>query len=336
MKLNDEIRGRMSAMLPRNARTVPGLPLSPGWGLLLALGAALISGLSIYLNAFAVKQLPDAALFTTLKNGVAALVLVGAALGMGAVGELRTIERRRWPLLIAVGVVGGSVPFVLFFSGLAQASAPSAAFIQKTLFLWVALLAVPFLGERLGPVPLVAVVVLLLGQALVMPPEGIVWGAGEAMILAATGLWAVEVVLAKRLLGGVSSGLLGAVRMGVGVVVLTGYLILSGKAGLVGSLTPAQLLWVLLTGLLLAGYVATWLAALKRAPASSVSSVLVVGAVITGILTAVSKGAAPSVPTVGGYILIVAAACAIVVWTRRAAIVVEGSVGPGARRARVA
>ena len=49
-----------------------------------------------------------------------------------------------------IGVIGGSVPFILFFNGLAMASAPSAAFIHKTLFVWVVLLAVPFLGERLG------------------------------------------------------------------------------------------------------------------------------------------------------------------------------------------
>ena len=49
-----------------------------------------------------------------------------------------------------VAVVGGSVPFVLFFEGLARAEATQAAFIQKTLVVWVALLAVPLLHERLG------------------------------------------------------------------------------------------------------------------------------------------------------------------------------------------
>src|SRR5690349_24344240 len=44
-----------------------------------AVGAALISGLAIYLNGFAVKQLPDAAVYTTLKNAVAAVILIAAA-----------------------------------------------------------------------------------------------------------------------------------------------------------------------------------------------------------------------------------------------------------------
>ena len=47
-------------------------------------------------------------------------------------------------------MIGGSVPFVLFFEGLARAEATQAAFIQKTLVVWVALLAVPLLRERFG------------------------------------------------------------------------------------------------------------------------------------------------------------------------------------------
>jgi drug/metabolite transporter (DMT)-like permease len=287
------------------------VPVGIGWGIALAVGAALISGLAIYLNAFAVKQLPDAAVYTTLKNGVAAIVLIAAALGLGAARDVRAIERRRWPALLAVGVVGGSVPFILFFSGLAQASAPSAAFIQKTLFVWVGLLAVPFLGERLGIAPLLGIAALLVGQALVLPPDGIVWGTGETLILAATLFWAVETILVKRVLRSIPSHAVAALRMTVGLVVLVLYLALSGKLGVIVALGPAQWSWVLLTGVILAAYVGTWFAALKRASASVVTSVLVLGAVVTGLLSAVSKGAAPSPSVVLGYIFIVAAATLI-------------------------
>jgi drug/metabolite transporter (DMT)-like permease len=76
---------------------------------------------------------------------------------------------------------------------------------------------------------------------------------------------------------------------------------------------------VLLTGLILAGYVGTWFAALQRAPASVVTSVLVPGAVVTGILTAVSKGAPASPTVVVGYLLVVAAATLIAISALRAA-----------------
>jgi drug/metabolite transporter (DMT)-like permease len=314
----------MFARADRWAKPAIAIPHGSGWGVALAFGAALISGLAIYLNAFAVKQLPDAAVFTTLKNAVAAIILIGAALGLGAGRDIRAIQRRRWPALIAVGVIGGGVPFILFFTGLAQASAPSAAYIQKTLFVWVGLLAVPFLGERLGIASLIGIAGLLIGQALVLPPDGIVWGTGETLILVATLFWAVETILVKRLLGSIPSQVVAVIRMTVGLVVLLGYLALSGKAGFLLTLSPLQSGWAALTGLILAGYVGTWFAALARAPASVVTSVLVLGAVATGILSAVSKGAAPSPTVVAGYVLIVAAAVVIATWSRRAARDVEG------------
>ena len=111
-----------------------------------------------------------------------------------------------------IGVIGGSLPFLLFFGGLAQASAPSAAFIHKTLFIWVAILAVPLLGERLGLVQLGALAVLLVGQAMILTPAGVAWGMGETMIAAATLLWAGETIVARRVLRTVPAAVVGAAR----------------------------------------------------------------------------------------------------------------------------
>jgi drug/metabolite transporter (DMT)-like permease len=309
----------MFSRTDRPGRPAIEIPLGVRWGVGLAFGAALISGLAIYLNGFAVKQMADAAVFTTLKNAVAAIVLVTAAVGVGGMRAVRAIDHRQWPAVLAVGVIGGSVPFILFFTGLAQASAPSAAFIQKTLFIWVALLAVPFLGERLGIASLFGLCVLLAGQALILPPDGITWGTGETLILAATVFWAIETVLVRRLLGSIPGSLMAALRMGVGLIVLVAYLVVAGKLPIVAGLSAAQWGWVLLTGLVLASYVGTWFAALQRAPASVVTSVLVPGAVVTGVLSAVSNGAAPSPTVVLGYLLIIAAASLVAMSAVRAA-----------------
>ncbi len=277
-------------------------------GALLALGTAAISGLAVYLNAFGVKLVPDAAVYTTAKNGVAAIILVALALAAGAGREARTLDGRRQAGLLAIAVIGGSVPFVLFFSGLAVATAPTAAFIHKTMFIWVAVMAVPLLGERLGYLPIAALGILLAGQALIAPPTGMGWGAGETMIAAATILWSIEVVLAKRLLSDVTPQLLGAARMGLGLVVLVGYLAISGKVGGLVAISGEAWLWVLVTGGLLAGYVTTWFAALRLAAATTVTSILVVAAVVTGVLTTVSKGTAPDPRVVVGYLLVLAGA----------------------------
>ena len=275
-------------------------------GALLALGTAAISGLSIYLNAFGVKQVPDAAVYTTLKNGVAAFLLVGVALSVRGAPQVRRLDGRGRLGVLAIAIIGGSVPFLLFFTGLAMATAPTAAFIHKTLFIWVAVMAVPLLGERFGLIQVGALATLLVGQLLIAPPTGVSWGGGETMILAATFLWSVEVVIAKRLLSGsgISPSVLGAARMGIGFVILVGYLVLTGRAGGLVALGPDAWFWVLVTGTLLAGYVATWYAALALAPATVVTSVLVAAAVVTGVLSAVSKGAAPDIVVVGGYLLV--------------------------------
>jgi drug/metabolite transporter (DMT)-like permease len=286
-------------------------------GVVLALGTAAISGFSVYFNSFGVKLVPDAAVYTTAKNGVAAIVLVGLALALGAAREARVLDARRRTGLLVIAVIGGSVPFVLFFSGLAIATAPTAAFIHKTLFIWVALMAVPLLGERLGLIQVGAFGLLFASQVLIAPPTGLGWGAGETMIAAATLLWSVEVVVAKRLLVGVSAPLLGAARMGLGLLVLLGYLAVSGRLGGLGAISAEALVWILVTGILLAGYVATWFSALRHAPATTVTSVLVGAVVVTGVLSSVSNGAAPDPRVVLGYLLILVAVVLVVASGRR-------------------
>jgi drug/metabolite transporter (DMT)-like permease len=277
-----------------------------GTGLVLAGCTAAISGVAVYVNANGVRAFGDATAYTTAKNAVAAVLLAGIAL---AVGRVRDAERPRlpstrrgWVGLVAIGVIGGSVPFVLFFEGLARASSADAAFLHKTLVLWVALLAVPLLGERVGRLQAAAVVLLLGGYALLgggLPQ--LTAGGGEVLVLAATLLWAGEVVVAKRVLAEVPAATVGLARMGVGSVVLIVWTVATRGAGVLTVLTAQQWWWALVTGALLAGYVATWLSALSRAPAVDVTAVLAGGAVLTALLQSGIGGAAlaPALPGMG-------------------------------------
>jgi drug/metabolite transporter (DMT)-like permease len=298
-------------MTPRSA--APALPDTLRTGVLLALATALLSGVSIWVNAFAVKQVPDPAVYTTIKNGIAAILLVALMAVTVRPVTIRSISSRAWAGLLVIGVVGGSVPFILFFTGLAQASAPSAAFIHKTLFVWVALLAAPFLGERLGGAQLAALGVLLVGQAFVLTPAGVAWGTGETMIAAATLLWAVETVVARRVLRDVPSAVVGACRLGIGLVVLAGFLGTTGRLSALAALSGTQWAWATLTGAFLFGYVATWFAALQRAPASLVTAILVLGAPVTAVIQLATTGNLPTPAILAGQSLIVAAGVALAV-----------------------
>ena len=278
-------------------------------GIALAFATACISGVSIWVNGHAVSRFPDATVYTTAKVAVAGALLLRLALSLPVRGEgpaAPVSGRRRAAGLAAVAVVGGSVPFVLFFEGLKRAEATQASFLQKTLVVWVALLAVPLLKERVRGPHLLAIALLLAGQAWLAGSAGrIAFGEGEGMILAATLLWAVEVVLVKRLLAGIPSRVLAAARMGLGTALLVGWLAVTGRGAALAGFDASQWRWIVLTGLLLTGYVATWYAALARAQAVDVTAVLVFGAVVTAALSGAFDGAAVSA---GGIALVSAGA----------------------------
>ena len=284
-------------------------------GIALAFVTACISGVSIWLNSRAVTHFTDTTptVYTTAKNAVAGVLLLGLLFAVGPRGrELASVIRHRWTALLAVAVIGGSVPFVLFFEGLGHSHATQAAFIQKTLIIWVALLAVPLLKERFGWPHALAIALLIGGQAWLLPQLGtVVFGKWEAMILGATLLWSAEIVFVKYLLRSVPPSVVAAARMALGTVLLLGWLAVTGKLGDLTALSALQWRWALLTGLLLTAYVATWFAALARAQAIDVTAVLVFGAVVTAILSGVIDGA---VIGVGGTIL-VALGSGLVAWT---------------------
>jgi drug/metabolite transporter (DMT)-like permease len=276
----------------------------------LALATAVVSGVSVWVNASGVREFDDATAYTTAKNLVAAVVLTLLLLAVGSRRRDAAASRPhgpgQWLGLLAVGVLGGGVAFVLFFEGLARATSTQAALLHKTLVLWVALLAVALLRERLQWGHWVAIGALLVAQAGIAGGVPGSLGSAELLILAATLLWSIEVVVAKRLLGSLSSWTVGVARMAIGSVALVGWLAIRGRLGALGSLTGEQVGWVLLTGLLLTAYVATWFAALARAQAVDVTAVLVLAVPVTAVIQAVADGAALA-PQAGWQLLLVGA-----------------------------
>ena len=303
------------------------IPKTRLWGIALAAITAVVSGFSVFLNGFGVRSWAGAgassASYTTFKNLVAALFLGALAYGVARrapAGSLRPKNASQWRRLGFIGVVGGGAAFLLFFEGftrIASASAAQAGFIHKTLLLWVAVLAVPFLTERLGALHYAALGLLVAGQVYLTGLNGFHFGAGEAMILGATALWALEVVIAKRLLADVPSSTVAVARMGIGAVVLVGWTAITGGFAGLGALTGTQWGWVALTGAALTAYVASWYGALARAQAVDVTAVLVFGAVITAALETGIRGVA--LPSVAGLVMVTAGAALAVLAGARAA-----------------
>jgi drug/metabolite transporter (DMT)-like permease len=293
-------------------------------GVLLAAVTALISGVAIFINGYGVRawtEVADATTYTTLKNAGAAMILLVVALVALVRGRRdqidRSLIRGRWPGLAVIAIIGGSVPFVLFFEGLARATSPDAAFIHKTLVVWVAILAVAFLRERVGPLHIAAMLALVVGQvALTGGIQLLEMGQGEALILAATLLWAVETIVAKRVLVAVPASVVGVARMAGGAVILVAFAVASGALSRLEAIGPEHILWIVATAVTLAAYVATWYAALARAQAIDVTAVLVAGAIVTAILDAGVRGGAPP-PTLGVILVVFGAFLAGIAGWRR-------------------
>ncbi len=292
----------MKRVQPGNAVTI---------GVCLAIAAAIVSGVSVFVNGKAVREFDDSSVFTTVKTVIVGIAFLSLLLRPGATSAVRGLSRTNLWRLGAIAVVGGSIPFILFFEGLGQAAPANAAIIQKSLFLWVGLLAVPMLGERLGWAQVGALAALVLAQLLIGRPAGIELGRGELMVLAATLLWSAEIIIARKALATVPAQVAATARMALGAIILLAYIVITGRAGDLVQFSAEQVGWLAITALLLFAYVSLWYGALKRAPAGVVTSLLTVAAPITVSLQVWDGRAAPAGEQLAGYVLLSLAALAI-------------------------
>jgi len=279
-------------------------------GIYLAFATALISGGANFVNKLSMSAVGQSAYqYTTLKNIVVALILLLIVLTPKIYQRLRHLTKKDWQKLVIIGIIGGSVPFLLFFKGLAMTSAVNASFIHKTLFIWVAIMAVPFLKEKLSKLQIGALGLLLFGNFIFNGLKGFTWGYAETIILIATVLWAIENVIAKITLKNVDALVLAWARMFFGSIVLIGYLAVSNQLTGLMNVNASQMGWIMLVSVFLLGYVVTWYSALKRAPATVVTSILVIASPITTFLNSGFLTYQLSVNKIWGALIIILAVC---------------------------
>lgn len=258
-------------------------------GFQFALITALISGVSIFVNKFAVSAVGQPLAFTAFKNVLVGVLLIGILLATSKRHKLKFLTKKEKIYLVLIGVIGGSIPFYLFFTGISQIPAINAAMVHKTLVLWVIILAVPILKEKVSKMQVLAIALLFSSNLVIGGFKGFLFSTGELLILAATILWAVETIIAKKVLPNVDPDIVAAARMCIGTIVLLGAMLLTNPSafGSVSALSLAQWGIVLVTVLFLLGYVTSWYRALKFAPAIVVTAVLVSSTLVTNILTAI-------------------------------------------------
>jgi drug/metabolite transporter (DMT)-like permease len=258
-------------------------------GIYFALATVLISGVSNFVNKIAVASIKPPLVFTAEKNVFVGLLIVGILIATLKWKKLKDLKKREIIYLLAIGIIGGSLPFYLFFTGLSQIPAITGALIHKTMFIWVAILAVPFLKEKVSKLQIAAVALLFYANFFIGGLVNIKITQGVLFVFAATLLWAVENILAKKILPKVDPDIVIAARMGIGSLILLAASAVVAPKALSHALimTQSQWFWMGITVALLLGYVMTWYRALRYAPATVVSAVLVSATLITNILSAI-------------------------------------------------
>lgn len=272
-------------------------------GIKLAILTAIISGFAVFFNKFAVTKNINPYQFTALKNILVAVVLSLVVLTPFIFKKFQEISRKNWIRLIGIGVVGGSIPFLLFFKGLSMTSSVNAGFLHKTLFIWVTILAVIFLKEKITKIQYAALGVLLIGNILVGGLTSFKFGYAEMIILIATLLWSIESIIAKKVLKEIDPKIVAWSRMFFGSIILLGFVLMTSGVQGVFTLNYSQLGWIFLSVGFLIAYVITWYHALKFEKASTVASVLVIASPITTLLNTFYKGSALDVRIIIGILI---------------------------------
>ncbi len=261
-------------------------------GLALALLAALISGVSVFVNGEAVK-LADPSVYTAMKN-IGSLVFLGAVvLAFNEWHRFRSLAPRQWAKLAMVGLIGGSVPFLLFFSGLSMGGAAVSSFIYRSLFIFAGISGYVFLKEKPEAKDLVAGFVMLMGNAFLVS-GGFAFGPGQLFVLGATVLWALEYTLSRKLLAEVHPRVVMVSRMLFGSVILLGALAALGSLDAIPSIDAQGALWLVITSSLLAGFLLAWYSSLRYLPLLKATSVLALGGIVTAALDLAFAGKALS------------------------------------------
>lgn len=265
------------------------MPNTKSKGIYFALITAFISGVSIFLNKFAVAAIKEPLVFTTVKNTAVALIILTLLISSGQISKIKKLTNIQKKYLLFIGVIGGSIPFYLFFTGLSMVPAINAAIIQKTLVLWVAFIAIPLLKEKLSRTGWLAVLILFAANAFVGGFNGFRFSKGELYILLATVFWAFESVLVRKVLPKIPADIVAFARMGIGAIVLLMFSVFLKPQALTGvfRLNLDGWLWIALTAGLLTAYVTTWYRGIKYAPVTLVTAVLVGSTLVTNILSAV-------------------------------------------------
>jgi len=286
-------------------------------GTLLAIFTAIISGFAIIANKIFIVNL-DPIIFTSIRALLIGIIFFIIS-SFQCKFDYKKFKKVKWSYLISIGFIGGALAFLLFFSGLKLTTGGRAAFIHKTLPVFITILAVLFLKERVTNKQIYALVIMLLGLLILTSAQittTSLWSdpsLGDLLVLFATILWAIENVIAKHsMIKGESNFVVTFARMFIGSIFLLLSLPLLCKMDLLFTLTLEQTANIMISTVILLGYVLFWYWSIKYINVSKASTILLLAPVISLILGVVALNEPVPIDQLIGSILILIGAYFIV------------------------
>jgi drug/metabolite transporter (DMT)-like permease len=284
-------------------------------GVLFALMTALVSGTAVFVNSYAVKGFEPFS-FVAVRNLAVVLLLVAGVLLAGQLSAVRSLSRRQWTALAFIGLIGGAVPFLLYFQGLALvAGAARASFLYRSLFFIAAILGIVWMKEQVTRNVIIGVGIAMLGNLLLLggATSG-AWGAGELLVLGATVMWACEYAVAKKVMKDeeISPRMLALGRMGFGAIILLIFTALTGQLWAASSYSTLQWEWVAISAAFLCAFVGFWYVGLAGTTLTNATAALVLGGPLTALLALAFAGTALEPLSALGLLLMSVGSCMII------------------------
>jgi drug/metabolite transporter (DMT)-like permease len=282
-------------------------------GTLLAILTAVVSGFAIPVNKIFVSGL-DPIVFTAIRAifiGAIFYVLAGYRNGF----KFKGLNKVKWSWLLAIGVIGGGLGFLFYFSGLELTTSGRAAFLHKTLPIYVTVFAYLFLKEKIGRKQNIALLVMLAGMLALLSSSinpAVFWQdpvLGDALVILGTIMWGIENTISRKaLIREESSLVVSFSRMFFGGAFLFGIVLLLGRLDVVLNLTQQQAASVMISSAFLFAYILLWYSAIKLINVSKAVLFLLLAPVISTWIGVVWFGeTVPPLQIVGSALILVGA-----------------------------
>lgn len=283
-------------------------------GVILAIAAAIVSGMAIPANKFFEVNL-DPAVFTAVRAVIIGIVFFFIA-SYQAKKQNRHFRSVPWRYLLAIAIIGGAAAFLLYFTGLKLTTAGRAAFLyHSVLTISTVLFAAAFLNERINGKMAIALLIMLAGVVTLyvsQVPQSRLWSdpsLGDTLVIAASVLWGAEYVISKSAIGlGETNFVISFARMFFGGLVLFGFVVISGNLGQLLSLTLQAWINIFASTLLLFADVLFWYWSIMYINVSKATMLLLIAPVISLLGGILWLGEPAPLMQIAGSLIILAGA----------------------------